>query len=1690
LIRLLILNGKNVTVHMPIVSKKFEGDDNKTIERRKIANFHLYRDWKMYEAGILRNIDGNIINIDKQGLIRNIIDFQNLVDNINELFDKKESSERTNKILPFQIIPTDRDSEDAIDSRFYQKTRGQFSIDNVITNLLNNNNCYSPFENKVISDIITKELFMNSAEHSRTDECYFTTALREKWDYANTPRFVESFVNEKDESTINFYKDKEKILPIIKNEVLKIEPKRIEEEIVADLTKKQEYNIFKNQSYLEFTFIDYGCGIYETLGQEYNKKKEKKETIDGLSKGIRGKHTHSQILEYAFLMDSSKDPFEDRIERANLIPRGLYFLIDMVRRYKGLLVARSGYGKVIYDFSDRIYIKNQDNKLSVKKDRIYVVKDAVVSPVSNENPFFTGTMISIVLPEREKGKFRKSGVRIDDYKLNYDIFNQDKLDFYPKERFAPKFYEYLHLAFSIYVSETNDEIHGFNSKFSTAKGQINLAFIQISDKLKSLKEKAESCVLFIDFEYFPKRNMFNKIYRYLQNSPFISELIKVIAVNVDNDELNALKEYDYQDGTKFLLKAIPCIKLNKLSKQDIDKNDIQWIGVDDEDDDMFLTELLFNSDKSINKSSFKNQSILEGNVISTYQDRAVSILTDFNNLIDNARAAREKVILKWINNDIVKDGTKPTEKHKENRLFLTSKGTYQTKYLSFYDTLTFKYSSQFFARFLLDKYFDTFDATNKELLKFDQILAVTVSSQLLAVEIRNLIKEDDTYSFLRKNSSAEKDITDCPTLIKLSSYFSFEEEKPFKDIQEGQKILIVNDVISTGSLIDRLIKGIEKKGDITGILTITDTRKRDVNEDIEYPSVFFDKIAKKDIEGKIISIISSEQNPNFIIEKFKHKPHGTETYKIKRINPVLNSIVTLNSKHTEKNKILFENPKEFIDLVNHEIFKIGHLKQSLLSCSSYFTDMYVLLRNEQGVELLKKCKNEMDKKLGEKCNPFFIFHPVHSGIEQISEDAYSEVFGVNKANIIGLQRYHTPLGWRFVFPPKRFNDVLKGKPILIADSGTLSGQSLVQLIDAVSVYEVSRIDILIVIGRLDDFQREFYSRLQTIKVKTKIDDEDKDKNREVIVPLNIFFGTNLHIPSYQTEDMCPFCKELLNLNEYEQKDFITQETKNYIVKRKEEIKKQENGDKFTPEYIPKDKITEQFDFKNIFLMRDELGKIDGYRFYEDYFSRNDDREEERLDDLCNRYPNEEWKNLFNPENREDLRKFEQVLVCILHEPNLVSTIKDLLVNLFDILKKIIDEMINSNKNIAKLNYDWKEYALLKVYYSLCDKTDFYNTDNFELVFKFCKGEDNNDALNYFAFIIWEGYYFIDDLKESIRNILIQMNDKLDNQQNSNIIYSDDKNRNIIKSIVRRFELNPPQNVNDAFYNLKKFFIKESSADSHSDFKRQIFQLISGVEDRNLTPDKINNLIELCTNIKKKLDYLGVNLTTIKNCVAKGGESNYKTIFEDETSVFTKLYKIYDDCTTIKDSRNQILETNDISKIQNFANEIDTFQTEFLLEDKMFVRYCKKYIVDLKTCIKNAKNTAELKYKNDKKQLSKQQLVYLTINNISTENTLVNIHGDLLEDALEEVFYNALKYQNSIDTVISCNVNKFDNIVELTISQNKKFNKSDRENGHGIDTIIKPIFEAFCGTTEICFDKDKKDKYDITIKFNKYKLQNN
>lgn len=1791
-------NNVNVKIQLPFTERGLGDIDEIALGRRRFLKYYLLSVWGMFRTGIA------------------LPQFEN-ISGFSEFAKQKGIFNYGKKIIPFKVIDTKyNQKKDTVDTNYEiikAKEGGLFTIEEEIINLLNENDCYSPFENKVISDIITKELVINSMEHSGVNESYFTTALKDKWEKPNTSYFIDHFIKEKELGTIDFYRDKNTLKKKITKEINAFSRARKEKLGKEYYPNLSSYEIFKNQSFLEFTYLDFGKGIPNTLKKEYKeriieeiivlKKIEDKGEIESLNSKkvdelisiIKGEEKEgsrflnsfsnnifeetldTQILEYAFLMESSKEPF-DREDNPYyyLIPRGLYFVIDMVRRYKGLLVARSGYGKVIYDFSNRIKIvKRGDDSFGVITERIYVAKDSIIKTKDSNKAFFQGTMLSIILPQRKTQEFKRSSVRSDDYELNKVVFNRDDPDYFPAEIFKPESYEYLNLAFEYKVAETKIPI----SKFNTKLGIDNIIFSSISNKLKDLSNK--NCLLFIDFDFIPVKNNNNilKILLYLSNNPMINERLKVVVTNLKDEDLIKLKEYeqlvfgaeredekenDVNDDVPFLFKPIPCIQLAKTDIQSIEIKKIQWIGVRKKEDVKILTDLFFgNIEPTSGIPLYKTDDdwAYEGNVVTKHIDRAYSIFTDIDDLVKKANHSKISQLEDWLIEEI-KDGDVDVKPDEEPYYFLTSKGSYQKKYLSLYETLNYKYAAQYFAQYLLEKYINQFisnhvdykhltfyDLRDEEKLiilkeiKFDKMIVVTVSSQLLGIQIRDLIKENKDFRFLLKNRVEKPKISDCPKIIKLSSYFSFDSEKPFEEIEPNNKILIVNDVISTGSLVERLITGIEeKKASVTGILTIVDSRKPnakpDTNPDIEFLSSDF-----KEHEGKVVSITSYTKNKNFGFTKLKKRPE--RVINIKRINPILNSVVTLKSEHTEKSKILFEDPKDLIfqDPFQKNIFKIGHFEQNI-SHNSYFTNMHNLFSSKNGEDLLKivyerileisdtlkisvvdgiknkllniksQSKNllinedkiekvemtfdsfikDLDKALLDETTitqdylPEFIFHPVFSGIEEVSDDTFHEIFKTDKTYIISLQRYDTINGWRFPFPAKRYNKKTQGAHILIIDSGSLSGHSLTQLVDSLSFLDVGRIDFLSIVGRVDDFQREFHSRLRSIKVKNlKSENGDSKGLEDSIVNLNILFGINLHIPTFLSKATCPFCQEISQLKRYKANNKrIPKETIDYIDHRIEkEINIIEDTDSTDfPIYLPFVEETELPDYNHIFLMRDKLGKVDSYRFYVDYFEYFDD-----LSDKVYSDNNEELiNNLFKEENKESLKEFEQILICLLHEPKLLGVLKDLLSGIYHIINSIVSSVISKERSISGLNYVWSNYAFLrlKVIFDFNKKSEYkgiYDPKDFQDLFEF--SDDDILALNYLSFLLSKEWYNFEELEYSdmvsIEPILEHLDKQIPKNKKNNI-------RKIINHFRKDYRSTRVKSLDNALENLKAFFTKTSAENSHSELTNKL-SITNAAKNKNFTSIddfyyRDNILTALRDSIKILKSSVYDNLQkmieerlTYENCY----KTEFKILFdEEESSVYSDLSQIMKTYNSNSDHYEN--NSDELPQFNMLLNNLSDFESKYLAFDNnnSFYAFSDGYFCNLKECLINARDS--MLYK-------KQDNLQINFNNKET-NHYVKAHKVFLVKAFKEIFDNVNSYtiernkEKKFQVVLDINclmVNN--NYISLSFIQNTSFDKRSKRQS-GTKDIIEKVLKLFC---EENFKIDyNSDFYTIQMKFKQIK----
>lgn len=101
----------------------------------------------------------------------------------------------------------------------------------------------------------------------------------------------------------------------------------------------------------------------------------------------------------------------------------------------------------MYDFSDKIYLHNQANKISAFLEPATTVREAI-RVLKNDNAVFEGTMVSIVLPEKKQEELSYEPVRADIKQLYTDIYlSKTDSENLPSVTFKPESYEYINMLF-------------------------------------------------------------------------------------------------------------------------------------------------------------------------------------------------------------------------------------------------------------------------------------------------------------------------------------------------------------------------------------------------------------------------------------------------------------------------------------------------------------------------------------------------------------------------------------------------------------------------------------------------------------------------------------------------------------------------------------------------------------------------------------------------------------------------------------------------------------------------------------------------------------------------------------------------------------------------------------------------------------------------------------------------------------------------------------------------------------------------------------------------------------------------------------------------------------------------------------------------------------------------------------------
>lgn len=1403
---------------------------------------------------------------------------------------------------------------------------------------------HTPFENKTLSHLITVELFLNSIQHSGVNNSYLSIILsnnfteneiEKKLRYEKAYSYsVENKIAYKE--ALNIVEvNKETVKSKYKYSVETLLTRNIEgswnDKVWSFFKEDPADSFYKNRSYLEFTYIDFGYGIVNTLRSKYLEDVNDPNVLNQLKiSHIDCKNIDTRILEYACLLSSSRNEFIKNLEIQDFVPRGLYFLIDIVRRYKGLISIKSGNGEIFYDFS-----------------KASKINEAVI--YSSLDHKLSGTTFSILIPETTQDILTINAVEPEHIKFQ----NVGNLTYKP-----------------VYISIL-DILNSAYDKYKTQIDIYNYIFNELNNILDN-HQKGLS-MIYLDFAAVDLAYINQKIFFYLANTPKVNSNTNLVILNVNNKELLLNAQYAISKLEPFLFRPIPCI-FNENQKKEI-----IWIGIKNISEQDKLNKLLNNEDGyyGIKRYTFKDATTLKGNFINvTWNEdddqfgtiskeshipslneicfnNCIYTETDLINSIEHPKKDQPKICLS-----------------KHNILYLTAGGYYQTKFLQFYDLLFisnekgqnygYKIAIDLFNKWMFD---------NGSIPKVDFILSVTLSGQLLGRDIQKRYNELTQFS-------EGGELETKPELIRLAHYYEYQNEYGFKKINAGSNVLIVTDVISSGSLINDLFNSIlKRKAYVKAIFAIADCRRNNtILKKHELPSKY-----NPTVDSITMSLVKYE------IEKYTAlylKENANDKTEILRINPILNVPVSMDEDDSvlKKSILLSDFDKEIQRLDSIDLL-IGYY-QNNNAYHSYFFNTTGIFNKTSGFAFIRRIFAELIKRITYKIDCVFI--PMLSSIELISEIQFKELLGNPNLKLFTLPRIDTPQGWRFTFPPKILNEKTKKKNVLLVDDGSCSGNTLIQMIDMVSFLEVENISVLSVFCRIEDFQREFFSRLQTIKVKRFKQESDplqrplelriKDTN------LNIFFGIQAFIPHFPFEKSGSFQDETETIKKLSTFQ-LTELINNYIRIRKEEltifdlqlIKKIENS---TPKYFP-----EGVDKREIIKLRNNVGKLEGYRIYKQHFS-----------DIL----------------KYDENEFELIIGLILHEPKLNIVLTHLIKDIYSPLIEKVKYSVLNNFDNQHFRYNWPGLSLIR-FLQICDEKYFYDSyyvlqiiNSITELSKVNKGSAK-DCSGFILYIWSIQLYNVspNSKKLQVLNLIHELFQILRIEKYSHL--SDSSfTKELYKFHLQYHNDSLDKNkIVNSFAVLSLFFNKEDIKPNHAEFTNTLtnlsdcfFDISKGYASNKKTLkeyfNQFKNIVEeqVLPNLLVLKQYVINNCDQLKQVLFNGTsfESQYKTLD----------LQISNYIMNFEDNQDKI----EISK--EIHNKIEFFQQTFLLNNSDFTstfinKFPCKFFHTWEKSINKFLNSRHI------------NKIKLNANKFPLEEVNLIMHEDILSTVFREIIKNINKY---------------------------------------------------------------------------------
>lgn len=1111
-------------------------------DRVKIQIVQLWEIWKIYSIISDGNF-GPYFDID-YGTVKNFIIELKSKGKYNE--SDKEIYDRFG-ITPF--VSLDRIENYKDEKLLDNEIDPIYALNELVREKLTRANCDHPFVNKTLSSIITKELYENFLDHTNL------TFLQNEGNWAFMSLALKQGNSKHSQSILekNFHG----------------------EELNESLAFFKNDGVFKSEPLLQFSFVDFGEGIAITLLDQY--KIDKKLTDDLSVENI----DHNDILKYAFEYNSSRLPIKE-IDDTFFIPRGLFDLLTIVRRYKGLLILRSNCGKILYDFS-----RTSDIQSAFKT-------------FGDNSKYFPGTFITIYLPAL----------------LDKSIFNNSVIK--PEFNFQNK-----RIDDSRYIN--------LYTLFQNLNPQKEFIYTELIENLKlRLENKTSKCFLnYISFLGCRDERLIKKAIFYFLTSYEINNYNNIVVFHPPekhilqsiNDELCNLSEL----VKNFKIHPIPFI-YSSIG----DELDILWLGLYNEEDKNSLNKYVYEGHLSP-KSDFKDFNNILGHLQFFDEHNNVYSHLPHINFIDNYYKKFQNI------DDILVEELIAINKCLRNEgLYLCNGNYYQNTFLQLTDLLNNNEDC-----FQLTKILHERIIISNDDAKDINYIAVTSASHKI---VKSMIKEN---LIMEEN---------C---IFLDNYFSFERDKKIANLKQSVKYVLVGDAISTGGMTKRLNKLVNKAGsELVNIAVIANTLDREFENSKDFINEYGPKIIALytyPIKKYLRSEISDKQNLSEVI----------------RINPYTNIPITFSDNNTLKETIIYDTDEFSKYLEDDDITINFKVFNNLIH--PYFFNLKSILKREN-VNLRDNLPSLFSKIFDvaslTKVSDLKIFFPKNSDISFLDYELLkSKIFQNHSIEFFELERFNTEEGWKFPHTTEFYSSIVEDSKILILDDGSCSGDSLLQMINELSFFSPSKIDLLCLIGRVDDHKREFFSRINMLSTRTGNE-----------VKVNIYFGSHWHISTFYLSNS-PYSKEIDWLTELLKIQNTPLSLRNIAQVILRDISPQkDNVEDY--KYLAKDKVTGSLPKKDIVLVRNEIGKITGYRFYKESFN---------------------WFNSFitkyegKSKSKDRTKEIELLCMCLLYEPYLYDRIANLLPDIKEKLQEFVDTLIIGNPlNGLKIDldkhlyYNWNE----------------------------------------------------------------------------------------------------------------------------------------------------------------------------------------------------------------------------------------------------------------------------------------------------------------------------------------------------------------------------------------------------------------